>query len=112
VAVTVEPDGDVYTVALDRPQVRDAVDREHAEALADAFRAFEESDAAVAVLFGAGGTFCAGADLKALSKRVEPDGDGPATQSRADSNSRSGATCESRTRTRSSASSPAASASR
>ncbi len=76
-AVRVERDGAVYTVVLDRPQVRNAVDREHAEALADAFRAFEESDAAVAVLFGAGGTFCAGADLKAFSNRFEPDGDGP-----------------------------------
>ncbi len=76
-AVKVERDGAVYTVVLDRPQVRNAVDREHAEALADAFRAFEESDAAVAVLFGAGGTFCAGADLKAFSNRFEPDGDGP-----------------------------------
>ncbi len=76
-AVKVERDGAVYTVVLDRPQVRNAVDREHAEALADAFRAFEESDAAVGVLFGAGGTFCAGADLKAFSNRFEPDGDGP-----------------------------------
>jgi enoyl-CoA hydratase len=77
VAVSVERDGAVYTVVIDRPRVRNAVDREHAEALANAFRAFEESDASVAVLFGAGGTFCAGADLKAFSNRVEPDGDGP-----------------------------------
>jgi enoyl-CoA hydratase len=77
VAVSVERDRAVCTVVIDRPRVRNAVDREHAEALADAFRAFEESDASVAVLFGAGGTFCAGADLKAFSNRVEPDGDGP-----------------------------------
>jgi enoyl-CoA hydratase len=68
----------VTTVVLDRPEARNAVDREHAEALADAFRAFEADDEAlVAVLWGAGGTFCAGADLKRMDNRVEPDGDGP-----------------------------------
>jgi enoyl-CoA hydratase len=75
--VRVEPDGPVWTVVLDRPEARNAVDREHADALADAFRAFDASDADVAVLWGAGGSFCAGADLKAFSNRVEPDGDGP-----------------------------------
>ena len=70
--------GPVTTVVLDRPEARNAVDREHAEALADAFRAFEADDEAlVAVLWGAGGTFCAGADLKRMDNRVEPDGDGP-----------------------------------
>ncbi|HSP73660.1 MAG TPA: crotonase/enoyl-CoA hydratase family protein, partial [Gaiellaceae bacterium] len=73
----VERDGPVCTVVLDRPEARNAVDREHAEALADAFREFDASDAAVAVLWGAGGSFCAGADLKAFSNRTEPDGDGP-----------------------------------
>ncbi len=73
-----ERSGPVTTVILDRPGTRNAVDREHAEALADAFRAFErDDDALVAVLFGAGGTFCAGADLKRMDNRVEPDGDGP-----------------------------------
>ena len=73
-----ERDGPVTTVVLDRPDARNAVDREHAEALADAFRAFEaDGEARVAVLFGAGGTFCAGADLKRMDNRVEPDGDGP-----------------------------------
>ena len=63
--------------------MRNAVDGETAAALADAFRAFDaDSDAAVAVLHGEGGTFCAGADLKAVAtggkvNRVEPDGDGP-----------------------------------
>ncbi|MGZ4354088.1 MAG: crotonase/enoyl-CoA hydratase family protein [Gaiellaceae bacterium] len=76
-AVRVERDGPVVTVVLDRPEARNAVDRGHAEALADAFREFESSDAAVAVLWGAGGSFCAGADLKAFSNRTEPDGDGP-----------------------------------
>lgn len=81
-AVRVERSGPVTTVVLDRPHVRNAVDRPTAEALAAAFRAFEaDDDAAVAVLHGAGGTFCAGADLGALAdgrgNRVEPDGDGP-----------------------------------
>src|SRR3954453_21944591 len=76
--VTVTTAGPVTTVTLDRPEARNAVDRETAEALADAFRAFDADDTqAVAVLYGAGGTFCAGADLKAMDNRVEPDGDGP-----------------------------------
>jgi enoyl-CoA hydratase len=78
VSVRSERDGPVTTVVLDRPEARNAVDREHAEALADAFRAFDaDEDALVAVLWGAGGTFCAGADLKRLDNRTEPDGDGP-----------------------------------
>jgi enoyl-CoA hydratase len=75
--VAVERSGPVWTVVLDRPEARNAVDRAHADALAEAFREFEAGDADVAVLWGAGGTFCAGADLKAFSNRVEPDGDGP-----------------------------------
>jgi enoyl-CoA hydratase len=83
VSVRSERDGPVTTVILDRPEARNAVDRAHAEALADAFRAFEaDDDAAVAVLWGTGGTFCAGADLKAMDNRVEPDGDGPMGPSR------------------------------
>ncbi|HEU5362150.1 MAG TPA: crotonase/enoyl-CoA hydratase family protein [Gaiellaceae bacterium] len=70
--------GPVVTVVIDRPEARNAVDGETAAALADAFRAFDVDDsAAVAVLWGAGGTFCAGADLKLMSNRVEPGGDGP-----------------------------------
>nr|WP_055505690.1 crotonase/enoyl-CoA hydratase family protein [Nonomuraea pusilla] len=76
-AVRAERRGAVTTVVLSRPHARNAVDRATAEALAAAFRAFEESDAAVAVLWGEGGTFCAGADLKALDNRVAEDGDGP-----------------------------------
>ena len=77
-SVRVEQDGPVTTVTIDRPEVRNAVDRATAVALADAFRAFEaDRTRAVAVLTGAGGTFCAGADLKAMDNRVEPDGDGP-----------------------------------
>jgi enoyl-CoA hydratase len=75
-------DGPVAVVTIDRPQVRNAVDRATAGALADAFRRFEADDAlSAAVLTGAGGAFCAGADLKALSdgrgNRVTEDGDGP-----------------------------------
>jgi enoyl-CoA hydratase len=77
-SVRVEGSGAVTTVVIDRPDRRNAVDRATAEALADAFRAFDaNADASVAVLTGAGGTFCAGADLTALDNRVEPDGDGP-----------------------------------
>jgi len=73
-----ERNGPVTTVVLDRPEARNAVDREHADALADAFRAFEADEAAlVAVLWGAGGTFCSGADLKRMDNRTEPDGDAP-----------------------------------
>ncbi|EEP72741.1 enoyl-CoA hydratase/isomerase [Micromonospora sp. ATCC 39149] len=80
--VRVERAAEVTTVILDRPAARNAVDGPTARALADAFRAFEaDPAAAVAVLWGAGGTFCAGADLKAIGtpsgNRVEPDGDGP-----------------------------------
>jgi enoyl-CoA hydratase len=80
--VHVSRDGAVTTIALSRPEVRNAVDRATAAALADAFRAFDaDVDASVAVLHGEGGTFCAGADLKAVAagngNRVAPDGDGP-----------------------------------
>jgi enoyl-CoA hydratase len=81
--VRTERAGPVTTVIVDRPEARNAVDRAHAEALADAFRAFDDdAGAAVAVLWGAGGSFCAGADLKAMDNRVEPDGDGPMGPSR------------------------------
>lgn len=67
-AVRVEKDGKIYTVILDRPEVRNAIDYRTSRELADAFRSFEaDGDACVAVLWGAGGTFCAGADLKALA---------------------------------------------
>jgi enoyl-CoA hydratase len=86
-AVRVETDGPVTTVILERPAVRNAVDRPTADALAAAFRRFEaDADARVAVLWGAGGTFCAGADLKAIAhgrgNRVAPEGDGPMGPSR------------------------------
>ena len=80
--VLVEHDGPVTVVTVNRPDARNAVDRPTAEALADAFRAFDvDPDRSVAILTGAGGTFCAGADLKAFgterANRVAPDGDGP-----------------------------------
>jgi enoyl-CoA hydratase len=86
-SVVVRSVGPVTTIGLNRPHVRNAVDRPTAEALAAAFRAFDaDPDAAVAVLHGEGGTFCAGADLKAIStgdgNRVAPDGDGPMGVSR------------------------------
>ena len=81
-AVEVERRGYVTTVILSRPEARNAVDRATAVELADAIRAFErDADARVAVLTGADGQFCAGADLKSFAagagNRVEPDGDGP-----------------------------------
>jgi enoyl-CoA hydratase len=86
-SVRVERAGPVTTVILDRPEARNAVDRPTADALAGAFAAFEaDDDALAAVLWGAGGTFCAGADLKAFAggdvNRIAPDGDGPMGPSR------------------------------
>jgi enoyl-CoA hydratase len=89
-SVRIEKAGAVTTIILSRPEVRNAVDRRTAEALADAARAFEaDPSAGVAVLWGEGGTFCAGADLKAVAagdedraNRLAPDGDGPMGPSR------------------------------
>lgn len=82
--VRVERDGPVTIITIDRPEVRNAVDRPTADRLADAFRALERDDSqSVGVLTGAGGTFCAGADLKAISdgrgNRIvdDMDADGP-----------------------------------
>jgi enoyl-CoA hydratase len=85
--VTTTTDGPVLVVTIDRPDARNAVNGPTAAALADAFRAFEADDElAVAILTGAAGTFCAGADLKAFStgwgNRVHDDGDGPMGPSR------------------------------
>src|SRR3954469_14643037 len=80
--VFVEHDGPVTTVVLHRPHARNAVDGHTARALADAFRVFDADESrSVAVLYGDGGTFCAGADLKAIGtdagNRVDETGDGP-----------------------------------
>jgi enoyl-CoA hydratase len=77
----------VAIVTIDRPEVRNAVDGPTAAELADAFRRFEaDATLDVAILTGADGTFCAGADLKAVASgrgnRVTLDGDGPMGPSR------------------------------
>jgi enoyl-CoA hydratase len=79
--VEVAVHGRVTVVTIDRPEVRNAVDTEHARALYDAFLAFDADDtASAAVLTGAGGAFCAGADLQAVSQGTmradPPDGSG------------------------------------
>jgi enoyl-CoA hydratase len=84
-AVHYETDGPVAILTLDRPDVANAIDRPTAEELVAALRRFEADESlAVAVLTGANGKFCAGADLKAMreegaprASRVAPDGDGP-----------------------------------
>lgn len=81
-AVHYETDAPVAIVTIDRPEVRNAVDRATAAELAAAFRAFDADDSlGVAILTGAGGTFCAGADLKAVAtgggNRTANGGDGP-----------------------------------
>jgi enoyl-CoA hydratase len=86
-SVRIEKNGSVTTVILARPERKNAVDRGTAEALAAAFRDFDaDPGARAAVLFGDGGTFCSGADLKAVtggsSNRIEEDGDGPMGPSR------------------------------
>jgi enoyl-CoA hydratase len=82
--VRTERVGTTFVVTIDRPEVRNAADRPAAAALAAAFRDFDSDDSvAVAVLTGAGGTFCAGADLKGIGdgrgNRVDADvaQDGP-----------------------------------
>jgi enoyl-CoA hydratase len=72
----------IATVTIDRPGVRNAVDAPTAQALAEAFRRFDDDEGAlVAVLTGAGGYFCAGADLKAVAageqREIAPESDGP-----------------------------------
>jgi len=68
-ALRVEKDGPIMTVILDRPEARNAVNQQTQRELAAAFRAFEaDQEARVAVLWGDNGTFCAGADLKAVAQ--------------------------------------------
>lgn len=81
-SLRVETADRVTTVTMARPERRHAVDGPMAAELARAFRAFDhDPDADVAVLYGEGGTFCAGADLTSIgterSNRVVADGDGP-----------------------------------
>jgi enoyl-CoA hydratase len=85
--ILTEIDGPVFVVTINRPERRNAVDRATADALAAAFRAFDsDMDLSVAILTGAGGNFCAGADLKAVAEgrgnRIDAVGDGPMGPSR------------------------------
>ena len=86
-SVRVDRTGPITTVVIDRPEARNAVDGPTATALAEAFREFDADESqSVAVLYGDRGTFCAGADLKAIGtergNQVTPDGDGPMGPSR------------------------------
>ena len=82
--VRVEERGPVLVVTIDRPEVRNAVDGPTAAALAESFSELgSNDDLLVGILTGAGGAFCAGADLKAMAQeperanRVDPEGNGP-----------------------------------
>ncbi|MHA1668992.1 MAG: crotonase/enoyl-CoA hydratase family protein [Promethearchaeota archaeon] len=80
--VHIEKDFPVFTVIIDNPEVKNAVDGITANELVRAFKEFENEDKAlVAVLWGANGTFCSGANLNAITtdtaNRIDIDGDGP-----------------------------------
>ena len=87
-SVTVEKEGKITTIILDRADVRNAVDRPTAQSLVEAFLEFDQDDdASVGVFVGANGTFCAGADLKAFAdesrrNQLSWPGDGPMGPSR------------------------------
>jgi len=89
-SIVIEKNKAITTILINRPEVKNAVDGITAQQLADAFRQFESDESAlVAVLGGKGGTFCAGADLKALAgigdgepNKSTTDGDGPMGPSR------------------------------
>ncbi|MBY6159577.1 crotonase/enoyl-CoA hydratase family protein [Mameliella alba] len=72
-AVRIEENGDVWTIIHDRPEARNAVDKDHAVALVDAFRKFQDGPASVAVFWGKGGNFCAGWDLKLAASLQDPE---------------------------------------
>lgn len=80
--ILIDQQAEITVITINRPNARNAVDGPTAALLADAFRQFDADDTQkVAVLTGADGTFCAGADLKAVSagrgNRVRTSGDGP-----------------------------------
>jgi enoyl-CoA hydratase len=80
--VRIEKSGPVWTVIIDRPAARNAIDGPTAAQLLEAFQSFDADDTArAAVLWGSGGYFCAGADLKSIGTergpKINPDGDGP-----------------------------------
>jgi enoyl-CoA hydratase len=85
--VITQRQGNICIVTINRPEARNAVDRETAQLLHDAFTEFDHDDGlSVAILHGEGGNFCAGADLKAIADgkqhRLEPTGSGPMGPSR------------------------------
>jgi enoyl-CoA hydratase len=88
VSVSSRTENRITVITLDRPDVRNAVDGATARALAEAFRAFDaDPEADVAVFHGENGTFCAGADLKAVASEeganaLQAEGDGPMGPSR------------------------------
>lgn len=80
--VKIEKKYPVFTVIIDNPEVKNAVDQQTANQLANAFREFDlDEKALVGVLWGANGTFCSGANLKSIAKgggnRKEKEGNGP-----------------------------------
>jgi len=76
--VRYEADGPVALITIDRPQTRNAIDGELAGLLAEAFEQFDaDPQLSVAVLFGDGGNFCAGADIQKLDNPLDPEGIGP-----------------------------------
>jgi len=76
--VRYEADGPVALITIDRPQTRNAIDGELAALLAEAFEQFDaDPELSVAVLFGDGGNFCAGADIQKLDNPLDPEGIGP-----------------------------------
>lgn len=86
-SLTIDSKGSITIFRLSRPERRNAIDRELADQLAEAFRDFEADDAQkIAILTGHGGHFCAGADLKSIAEgkpnRLEIDGDAPLGPSR------------------------------
>lgn len=87
-SVRIEKDGPIWTVIMDRPQARNAVNPETAQALAEAFRQFDaDAESKVGVFYGDHGNFCAGYDLKVVgagqtSELRDPAGDGPMGPSR------------------------------
>jgi len=80
--VLIEKNYPVFTIIINNPEAKNAVDGLTAQELSSAFRKFESDEKAlVAVLWGANGTFCSGANLKAITEgrgnKVEKEGDGP-----------------------------------
>jgi enoyl-CoA hydratase len=80
--IKIKRDYPVFTIIIDNPEAKNAIGRKSAKALANAFREFEnDRDAMVAVLWGANGTFCSGANLKKIAEgepnRIKREGDGP-----------------------------------